>query len=73
VSPEEITTDPEKKKAVQEWPTLRNKHEIRSFLGLCTYYRRFISGFASIAMPLTKLRRRRNSYGPQKWRPPSKH
>jgi hypothetical protein len=55
VSPEGISTDPEKLKAVQEWPTLKNKHEIRSFLGLCTYYRQFIPRFASIAKPLTKL------------------
>jgi hypothetical protein len=55
VSPEGITTDPEKLKAVREWPTPKNKHEIRSFLGLCMYYRRFISGFANIAKPLTKL------------------
>jgi hypothetical protein len=40
---------------VREWPTPKDKHEIRSFLGLCTYYRRFISGFANIAKPLTKL------------------
>jgi hypothetical protein len=33
----------------------KNKHEIRSFLGLCTYCRWFISGFANIAKPLTKL------------------
>jgi hypothetical protein len=40
---------------VREWPTPKDKHEIISFLGLCTYYRRFISGFANIAKPLTKL------------------
>jgi hypothetical protein len=34
VSPEGITTDPEKLKAVREWPTPKNKHEIRSSLGL---------------------------------------
>jgi hypothetical protein len=55
VSPEGVTTDPEKLQAVREWPTPKNKDEIRSFLGLCTYYRRFISGFANIAKPLTKL------------------
>jgi hypothetical protein len=54
VSPEGITTDLEKLKAVREWPTPKNKHETRSFLGLCMYYRR-ISGFASIGKPLTKL------------------
>jgi hypothetical protein len=48
-------TDPEKLKTLQEWPTLRNKHEIRSFLGLCTYYRRFVFSFAIITKPLTRL------------------
>jgi hypothetical protein len=62
VSPEGITTDPEKLKAVREWPTPRNKHEIRSFLGLCTYYRRFISGFANITKPLTKLMEQKQSF-----------
>jgi hypothetical protein len=35
VSPEVITTDPEKLKSMRVWPTPKNKHEIRSFLGLC--------------------------------------
>jgi hypothetical protein len=55
VSPEGITADPEKLKALQEWPTPKNKHEIRSFLGLCTHYRQFTSGFANIAKPLIEL------------------
>jgi hypothetical protein len=55
VQHEGISTDPEKLKAVREWPTQKNKHAIRSFLGLCTYYRRFIPGFAIIAKPLIKL------------------
>jgi hypothetical protein len=55
VSPEGITADPEKLTAVREWPTRKNKHEIRSFLGLPTYYSRFISGFVNIAKPLTKF------------------
>jgi hypothetical protein len=53
VSPEWITTDPEKLKAEREWPTPKNKHQFRSFLGLCTYYKLFISAFANIAKPLT--------------------
>jgi hypothetical protein len=40
---------------VRECPTLKNKYEIRSFLCLCTYYRRFIPGFANLEKPLTKL------------------
>jgi hypothetical protein len=48
VSPDEITTDSEKLKAVREWPTPRKTHEISSFLGLCSHYRRFIPGFVDI-------------------------
>jgi transposase InsO family protein len=45
----------EKIETVQKWPTPRNLHDVRSFLGLCSYYRRFISGFADIAAPLHAL------------------
>jgi hypothetical protein len=51
---------------VIDWPTPKNKHGIRSFLGLCTYYRRFISGFANIAKPLTKLTEQKSSF---QWTP----
>jgi hypothetical protein len=46
VSPEGIPTDPEKLKVMRDWQTPKNKRKVRSFLGLCTYYRRFLSGFA---------------------------
>jgi hypothetical protein len=62
VSPEGISTDPKKLKVVREWPTPKDKHKIRSFLGLCTYYRRFISGFANIAKPLTKLTQQKRAF-----------
>jgi hypothetical protein len=55
VSHEGITTDIEKLKAVCEWSTQKNKHRIRSFLGLSTYCGRFTSGFANVAKPLTKF------------------
>lgn len=55
VSDEGISVDPEKTRAISEWPVPLNKHEIRSFLGLCTYYRRYVKGFANIAKPLTRL------------------
>jgi hypothetical protein len=50
-----ISTDPDNLEAVRECLTPKNKHKIRSFLGLCMYYRRFISSFANIVKPLTKL------------------
>jgi hypothetical protein len=55
VSPEGITIDPVKPKAVREYPTTKNKHEITSFLCLRPYYRQLISRFAYIAKPVTKL------------------
>ena len=55
VSRNGVAVDPDKTKVVHEWPEPRDKHEVRSFLGLCTYYRRFVPGFANIAKPLTRL------------------
>jgi len=49
------TTDPEKIKAIQEFPEPKNIFEVRSFLGLASYYRCFIKDFASIARPITDI------------------
>jgi hypothetical protein len=62
VSSEGITIDPEKLKVLLKWPILRSKREIRSFLGLFTYYRRFISGFTNIAKLLTKLTEEKQAF-----------
>ncbi|MCO5598493.1 hypothetical protein L7F22_052590 [Adiantum nelumboides] len=50
--------DPAKIKAIQNWPKPVNLHEVRSFLGLCSYCRRFIRFFAEIAAPLHDLTRK---------------
>ncbi|XP_075110082.1 uncharacterized protein LOC142181216 [Nicotiana tabacum] len=55
VSSEGIKVDPQKTEAVKNWPRPTTPTEIRSFLGLAAYYRRFVEGFSSLAAPLTKL------------------
>ena len=55
VSKEGISTDPDKIKAVTEWPKPTTVTEVRSFLGFVNYYRRFIPNFSKVARPLNKL------------------
>ncbi|CAA0837976.1 cysteine-rich RLK (RECEPTOR-like protein kinase) 8, partial [Striga hermonthica] len=53
-----IEVDPSKVAAVQNWSTPKSPSEVRSFLGLANYYRRFIEGFSKIALPLSLLTRK---------------
>ncbi|UYV73615.1 K02A2.6-like [Cordylochernes scorpioides] len=62
VSTEGIRTSDDKIFAIKNWPEPRDKHELRSFLGLCTYYRRFVEGYADIAAPLHRLTEARASF-----------
>nr|GEY08950.1 DNA/RNA polymerases superfamily protein [Tanacetum cinerariifolium] len=58
VSANGITIDPAKVEAITKWPRLKTVTEVRSFLGLAGYYRRFVEGFSRLALPLTKLMRK---------------
>ena len=50
--------DPEKIKAIREWPTPQNVSDVRSFHGLARFYRRFVPNFSSLASPLNELVKR---------------
>ena len=53
----------EKITSIREWPTLKTLIELRGFLGLCTYYRKFVKGFSQLCAPLTDLAKK----GSFKW------
>ncbi|GJT21522.1 putative reverse transcriptase domain-containing protein [Tanacetum coccineum] len=52
---EGIHVDPAKIESIKDWTSPKSPTEIRQFLGLAGYYRRFIEGFSKIAKPMTKL------------------
>ena len=58
--------DPSKIKEVLNWKTRQNIREIRSFLGLAGYYRRFVQGFSKISKPMIALLEKGDVF---KWTP----
>ncbi|GJV83173.1 putative reverse transcriptase domain-containing protein [Tanacetum coccineum] len=57
-----ITMDPTKVEVITKWPRPTIVTEVRSFLGLAGYYRRFVEGFSLLALLLTKLMRKREKF-----------
>ncbi|GKB22387.1 putative reverse transcriptase domain-containing protein [Tanacetum coccineum] len=55
IDSEGIHVDPAKVESIKDWTSPKTPTEIRQFLGLAGYYRRFIEGFSKIARPMTKL------------------
>ena len=58
VSASGVSVDSEKVKAVMSWERPMSVFEIRSFLGLAGYYKRFIEDFSRLAAPMTRLTRK---------------
>jgi hypothetical protein len=55
VNKQGIRLDPKKVEAVQTWPVPKNVHDVKSFIGLVNYFRKFIEHYSEIAVPLTNL------------------
>jgi len=67
VSSNGLEVQEEKVSTVRSWPVPTNLHDLRSYVGFCSYYRRFIEGFSNIASPLHELTKKgaRFVWGPE--------
>ena len=62
VSEAGITCDPQKTKIIKHWPRPSDKTEIKQFLGLVNYYRKMVPEFSEIAIPLSRLTKKRAQF-----------
>jgi hypothetical protein len=66
ISASGVATDPSKVEVIVSWRAPTNRKEVQQFLGLCSYYRRFIRDFATIAKPLHRLMEKSTDF---RWTP----
>ena len=64
ITPEGVSMEKEKIRAVEEWPIPKTVKQLQSFLGFANFYRRFVNGFSTIVKPLTTLTKKDNKW---KW------
>ena len=57
-----VRPNPDKVKAVQDWPPPKNTSELKSFLGLTNYFRKYIRGYSQYTYPLTQLLKKNMPY-----------
>ena len=70
LSEDGVAADPQKTCKVAAWPEPTSQQEVRQFLGLVSYYRKFIKSFATIAKPLHRLTEKNATF---KWTPQCQH
>jgi hypothetical protein len=63
ISEDRVSMDPAKVDSVTSWPTPKSPHNVRMFLGLANFYRRFIRDFNKLATLLTQLLKKENLAG----------
>ena len=66
VTEDGVHTNPEKIEKVKDWPRPKTQSDVRSFLGLASYYRRYIKGFSNLAKPLHALTEKNHAFN---WTP----
>jgi len=66
INKERIAVDPEKIKTIMEWLVPKDVADIRSFMDLARYYRRFVEGFSRVAYPISSLQKKGRAF---RWTP----
>ncbi len=67
MSADGVSVDPDKAKVMREWPLPRSRADLRSFLGLAQYFKRFIPNLSTVAAPLSDLTSETKVYDWDNW------